>query len=304
MAVEYQDYYKTLGVARSATKEEIQKAYRKLARKYHPDVCKEKDAEEKFKQVSEAYEVLKDEQKRRHYDALGSNWRAGQQFRSQNGSGFPGMGSQGFDFGGLGGFSEFFKSIFGGSMGGGPRGPHSPSRGQNQEAQLTISLEDALKGANKTFRMDAGFGPKSYSVQIPKGVQSGARIRLAGQGAPGPGGPAGDLILTLQIEAHDTFRVNGAHIEADLLVTPWEAALGADLEVKTPTGSGTIKLPAGTSSGKKIRLRGQGLIDRTTKQPGDFLLIVKIVVPEQLSDEQRALWKQLAAALKDFRPRA
>lgn len=305
MAVEYQDYYEVLGVSRQASPEEIQRAYRKLARTYHPDVNKDPGAEDQFKKVAEAYEVLKDADKRRRYDALGANWHAGQDFRPPPGWQNFGGGSP-FGGGGFGGdFSSFFQQIFGRGFGG-ANAARAEQPPQNSEAELEITLEEALKGGSKTFRTDGhglfGRGGKSFTVQVPEGVTDGSKIRLAGQGQAGPGGRTGDLILTLRIRPEPGYRIHGANIESDLEVAPWEAALGADLEVQTIAGTGKVVLPPGTSSGKRLRLREKGLLDRKSGRRGDLDLVVKIVVPAKLSREERALWEDLSAR-SGFRPR-
>ena len=337
MAVKFHDYYKTLGVSRNATQEEIQRAYRKLARKYHPDVNKSKGAEDKFKQLGEAYEVLRDPDKRRRYDTLGSNWRSGQDFTPPPGwenvhfEFHPGPGgAEGFEFRsvGTGGFSDFFNAIFGeGGLGGfggfpgedggaasargAPRGGAWPTGGQDAEAGITISLEDAYRGAKKTISLDVTEADanghlrrttKSYEVKTPPGITDGGRIRLAGQGAKRPGGAAGDLYLRVTIAPHPAFRVRESDLEADVPVTPWEAALGAKIEVPTLDGPVTMTLPAGTQSGRRMRLRAKGLPKRGGAQ-GDLYAVIQVAVPKNLTEKERNLFEELAK-VSSFNPRA
>jgi len=335
MAVKFQDYYEILGVPRTATQQEIHRAYRKLARQYHPDVNKRKGAEEKFKQIGEAYEVLRDPDKRKRYDTLGSNWRTGQDFTPPPGwenvhfEFHPGAGgAQGFDlrdFGGAGGFSDFFKTLFGGGFGGagfagfpgggagspGGRGGDWDMGGQDVEADLTVSLEDAYHGAKKSLSFQASEPDaqgrirqttKHYEVRIPAGTTDGRRIRLAGQGGKGPGGAVGDLYLRIRIAPHPVFRVREHDLEADVPVTPWEAALGAKIEVPTPDGAVTMTLPAGTQSGQRMRLRDKGLPKRGGAR-GDLYAIVQVAVPKHLSEKERELFEELAK-VSSFNPRA
>ena len=330
MAVKFQDYYETLGVPRTATQQEIHRAYRQLARKFHPDVNKSKGAEEKFKQVGEAYEVLRDAEKRRRYDALGANWRAGQDFTPPPGwEGVhfefrPGQGgAEGFDFGQFGGgdFSDFFKTLFGsvGGLGGagfedagfgarGRRGATAPGGGwtlpsEDMEAELTISLEDAYRGAKKSVSLEVGepdsngrvrLATRNYEVTIPPGTTDGARIRLAGQGSKGAGSSqAGDLYLRVHIAPHPVFRLTDHDIEVDVPVTPWEAALGAKIEVPTLDGAVTMTLPAGTQSGQRMRLREKGLPKRRGSR-GDQYAVIQIAVPKDLNPKERELFEELA----------
>jgi curved DNA-binding protein len=342
MAVKYQDYYEVLGVTRSATQEEIQKAYRKLARKYHPDINKNRDAEEQFKRIGEAYEVLKDPDKRKRYDMLGQNWKAGQDFtpppgwdffRSSNSrGGFGGNGFATFDFGnfdkseygksgfGKSGFSDFFDMLFGGLGGFWGEAPEQsggwPQRGQDQEAEITISLEDAYFGAKKTITLETSDmdidgavrrSVKNIEVTIPKGITDGKRLRLPGKGRSGAGsGPSGDLYLRIRIAPHSLFRVKGQDLEVDIPVAPWEAALGAKLEVQTLDGPVAITLPAGMQSGQKMRLRGKGLPAKVSSSKngkhGDLYAVVKIVVPKKLDQKERRLFEELART-SPFKPR-
>lgn len=325
--MEYKDYYKILGVDKKASKEDISRAYKKLARKYHPDLNPDdKAAEDKFKEVTEAYEVLKDEEKRRLYDQLGPNWQHGQDFR-------PPPGYENMNFGGFGGgggassfdasgFSDFFETIFGGTggmggasfrgggMGGDPfgRGGFSsrPRRGSDAEATLDLSLEEAYHGGSKAITLteqEPGGPPrtKTLNVNIPAGVKDGARIRLAGQGNPGmSGGPAGDLFLKVRIQPHPRYYLDGANIITDLPITPWEAALGANVRVPTLDGEVEMKIPAGVDSGRKMRIRGRGLGQGASK--GDELVRIVIKSPKELSEQERELWEKLAEA-SSFAPR-
>ncbi|MBN2452478.1 MAG: DnaJ domain-containing protein [Lentisphaeria bacterium] len=333
MGVAFKDYYEILGVSREATGDEIKKAYRKLARKYHPDVNREPGAEDRFKEIGEAYEVLSDAQKKKRYDSLGRNWKAGQEFRPPPGwenvrfefSG--GSGGRGFrmeDFGG--GFSDFFESLFGGLEGaGGPsfagsrRGgsffdghPPRAARGQDREAEVTISLEEAYHGAAKTLSLSSRErGPdgrlhrttKSYDVRIPPGTTEGTRIRLGGQGGAGAsGGQAGDLYLAVRIAPHPVFRLQGHDLEAALRLSPWEAALGARVSVATLEGKATLTVPAGTQTGRRFRLRGKGLPLAGSRGRGDLYVTAAIVVPASLSPKERALLEELARESR-FDPR-
>ena len=334
MSVKYQDYYETLGVTRSASQDEIQRAYRKLARQYHPDVNKNPEADQKFKQIGEAYEVLKDPEKRKKYDALGANWKAGQQFKPP-----PGFENIRFEFGGRegggfefssDGFSDFFEMFFGrGAAGGGFQSARTrgfrtgtsgrtsggasgetfggrPQKGQTIESEVEISLEDAYHGTSRqiTLRDPEAGTSKKLEVKIPKGTTSGSKIRLAGQGGQGlAGGPAGDLILHLRIEPHPRFEVHGHNLHHTLAIAPWEAALGAKVPVPTLEGDVTMTIPPGASSGQKLRLRGKGLPNRAhDEERGDLLVHLKIVVPHELTEDEERLFKELAKVSK-FEPR-
>ncbi|SFM52857.1 DnaJ C-terminal domain-containing protein [Thermodesulforhabdus norvegica] len=308
MAVQYKDYYEILGVPRNATQEEIQRAYRKLARKYHPDVNKEPGAEEKFKEINEAYEVLKDPEKRRRYDQLGAHWKAGQEFRPPPGWDIHfdfGSGGEGFEdvfFGGFrgeSGFSDFFELLFGGPRrrrahyGGATSGGFTWVRdGADREATIRISLEEAYKGCTKTFTIPGE--NKTLEVKIPPGVLPGQKIRLAGQGSPGiGGGKSGDLYLTVEIDPHPRYRLEGRDIYVDLPVSPWEAALGATISVDTPDGPLSVRVPPGTQSGQKLRLRGKGM-PNPKGSPGDLYAVVQIKVPKHLSPRERELFEELS----------
>ena len=313
--MDYKDYYAILGVKKDASEDEIQKAYRKLARKYHPDVNKAPEAETRFKEIGEAYEVLKDKDKRQRYDQYGSAWKRAQQTGAPppgwEGFNFDfGQGGGGFDFGGGGGdFSSFFEMLFGGGRPGarGARGAgFSGFGGQgfgagfggggDTEATISLSLEEAVRGGKREITLqDPNTGQrKTLSVRIPEGVRAGQRIRLAGQGQPGmDGGQAGDLYLKIEIEPDPRWKVDGANLQTSVPVTPWEAALGGDADVQTLDGPVRIKIPAGSSTGRKIRLRGRGL-PQAGGEKGDLIAEIRIVVPEKLSERERELFEQLA----------
>ena len=300
MAVDYKDYYDVLGVSRDATQDEIRRAYRRLAREYHPDLNSDPDAEERFKELGEANEVLSDPEKRSRYDRLGAQWRA--QEAAPGGGDFEDFfAGQGFarDMGpefGDGVFSEFFERLFG--DGAVPRSS-GPLRGRDIEAVLELSLEDALAGA--TRRLSLGDG-HSVTVNIPASVREGQRIRVAGRGAPGrDGGPAGDLYLLVRLAPHPRFRREGDDLQVDVRVAPWEAALGATVPIATLTGTAQVRVPTGSSSGRRLRLRGRGLPTGGGER-GDLYATVQIAVPKHLSDEERELFEQLAAA-SEFNPR-
>lgn len=308
--MEFKDYYATLGVGKNATQEEIQRAYRKLARKYHPDVNKETGAEEKFKEIGEAYEVLKDPEKRTKYDRYGSAWKAAQQGGGTPPPGYEdvwmdlGRSSEGFGFSG---FSDFFEQLFGTGRrrGADPRnheaGPGGwqwdwAAHGEDQEARLTLSLEEAAQGGQREISLTDPLTrqAKNYVVQIPKGIRPGQRIRLAGQGSKGSGGaPAGDLYLHVEIFPHPTYRLEGRDLHTVLTVAPWEAVLGSEVTLPTLGGAVHVKIPAGSSSGRKIRLRGKGFPDPQGRQ-GDLYAEIRIIVPERLSSQERKLFEELA----------
>lgn len=319
--MKYRDYYKTLGVKRDADAATIKKAYRKLAREFHPDVNKGADAEARFKEVSEAYEVLGDEEKRRRYDALGSNWKANQDFTPP-----PGWEGIRFETGGagpegFGGFSDFFDLFFGqgfadGFPGGGRTQGRSfrtrtrtgaraqrPARGGDVEAELEVTLEEAFHGTRKSLRLQTPEGPRSYEVRIPAGVKEGSRIRLSGQGGSGHGGgPGGDLFLMVRLQPHPLFSVVADHdLETTISVSPWEAALGATVEVQTLGGPASLKLAPGSQSGQRLRLRGKGL-PKGRGEFGDLFVRIRIVVPQQLSEREQQLFEQLREE-SAFRPR-
>lgn len=309
--MEYKDYYKILGVARDASAEDIKRAYRRLARKYHPDVSKERDAESRFKEVNEANEVLKDPEKRAAYDALGSNWRAGQEFRPPPGADFshrefhfrPEEAAE---------FSDFFSSIFGRGfdLGGGSRGRPRRRRGTDQNAHISIDLEEAYRGGTRQLRLDVpeisqdghiSAQTRTLNVRIPVGVTQGRQIRLAGQGAPGlDGAPAGDLYLEVEIRPHRHFTTDGKDIQLRLPVAPWEVALGATVLVPTLGGAVNLKIPPGSQSGQRLRLKGRGL---PGDPPGDELVVLEIVAPPPSTEAIRDAYRRLAQSA-GFNPRA
>jgi curved DNA-binding protein len=306
MPVGYRDYYEVLGVERGASEAEIRRAYRKLARHYHPDINKEPGADDRFKEISEAYEVLRDPEKRSRYDRLGANWRAGDDVSGS--AGFDGFGGFGADQGGVrvqfgdgAEFSDFFESLFG-SRGAGARGGFQgfAARGADHEAVLELTLEEAAAGGRRDLQLGDGRG---YEVNIPAGVRDGQRIRLAGQGGQGrAGGSAGDLFLRVRIKPHPRFRLEGRDLHVELPVAPWEAALGANVAVPTLEGSAKVKVPAGSSSGRRLRLRGQGFPGPKGGH-GDLYATIQIRVPRRMSDRERDLFEQLAAA-SSFNPRS
>ncbi|MCK9239450.1 J domain-containing protein [Desulfocurvus sp.] len=321
MSVEYKDYYKILGVGKGASQEDISKAFKRLARKHHPDLNPgDAGAEARFKEANEAYEVLKDPEKRKLYDQLGPNWQHGQNFQPPPGFENVRFGGQGAGFDAAG-FSDFFETIFGGfGAGGGFRqggfqdfgGQHArrPRRGADAEAVLELTLEEAYRGGPKNVTIqEQAPGPggmptmhtKTLEVRIPAGVKDGARIRLAGQGNPGQaGGPAGDLYMRVRILPHRLFRVDGDDVVTDLYLAPWEAALGTTVTVPTLERSVEMTVPPGVSSGQKLRLRGKGLGGGAC---GDQLVRIMIRTPKDLDETQRTLWQELARASR-FDPRA
>lgn len=310
MPLRYKDYYEIIGVARDATAEQIQKAFRELARKFHPDVNKDPKALERFKEINEAYEVLKDSEKRQRYDQLGAGYRPGQEFEPP-----PGFGDVHFEFAGGGGgpsdFSDFFASLFGGrgfegfgpGRGDGRAHAARPRRGQGVEAELTVSIEDLLRGGKTEFGLRGEDGnTRQIAVTIPRGTTQGSKIRLAGQGMPGQGGgPAGDLILKVRIARHPRYELDGTDLRVTVDVAPWEAALGATLDVETPDGKVDLKVAPGSQSGQTLRLRGLGL-PRSGKERGDLLAKLRIVVPQELSETERRLFEQLRDE-SEFHPR-
>ncbi len=330
--MEYRDYYQALGVPRNATAEEVKKAYRRLARKYHPDVSKEPNAEEKFKEVQEAYEVLKDPEKRAAYDQLGSEWKQGQQFRPPPdwGSGFefrggaaegPGTGPASpsgtgpgafqFEFDGEGrGFSDFFSSLFGG----GATSPFSQSGrgrgGRDHHARLDIDLEEAYHGGTRTLELKrpqvtadgrVELTAHTVRVSIPAGVTDGQLIRLSGQGEPSAGGgAAGDLYLEVHVRPHRLYQLAGRDVTLTLPIAPWEAALGATVTTPTLGGPVELRIPAGSQADGKLRLRGRGLPGQPA---GDQYVVLKVVLPPASSPEASALYEQMRRQLA-FDPRA
>lgn len=298
--MEYKDYYKILDVKRDASEAEIKQSYRRLARKYHPDVSKVANAEDRFKELGEAYEVLKDAQKRKSYDQLGANWKSGEQFRPPPGWGGAGQGGfQGGFQGGpgaQGGFSDFFESVFGGGRG--PGAGRGQGGGQDQNASFRITVEDAFSGAEKTIRMS---GRSPLQVKIPAGITSGKKIRLAGQGEQSMrGGPRGDLYLEITVTNTERYQLKDKDVYTQLKLAPWEAALGEKVSVQTPNGSIELKIPAGSQSGRKMRLSGRGL---PGKPAGDFYVELSIVVPCADSEEDKQQYQAMKQHF-DFDPRS
>lgn len=327
--MEFKDYYKTLGVARDATQDDIKGAYRKLARKFHPDVSKEKDAEARFKEIGEANEVLKDPEKRAAYDAAGSQWE-----RQQAAGGAPRGGPQdfqpppgwdaGFEFSGRGGddgfgggdHSDFFEALFGraraGRAGGagGARRPDMQMPGQDHHAKVMVELEDAYRGAQRSISLrmpaldDQGHGvmrERTLEINIPKGIREGQQLRLAGQGGPGLGsGPAGDLYLEIAFNPHPRFRVDGRDVYVDLPLAPWEAALGASVSAATPDGDVELTIPPGSAAGRKLRLKGKGIPGNPA---GDLYVVLAIALPPADGAKAKAAYEAFAAAF-EFNPRA
>jgi len=307
--MEYKDYYKIMGVSRNATQDEVKRAYRKLARKYHPDVSKEPDAEVKFKDLGEANEVLSDPEKRAAYDELGSNWKAKQDFRPP-----PGWGT-GFEFhgrppgGDQHGFSDFFESLFGQARGAGGGGHTFQRQGEDHHARILVDLEDSFKGASRSISLKApAVTPgghvttrdRTLKVRIPKGIRQGQQIRLSGQGSAGAGGgKAGDLFLEVEFKPHRHFRAEGTDIYLDLPLAPWEAALGAQVKVPTPSGAIDLKIPANSKAGNKLRLKGRGIPARS---PGDLYVVLQIALPPADNEKTRKIYQQMQEEI-DFNPR-
>ncbi|OKY76814.1 MAG: cytochrome C biogenesis protein [Desulfobulbaceae bacterium DB1] len=311
--MEYKDYYKALGVERDADQDAIKRAYRKLARKFHPDVNREPEAEKRFKEIGEAYEVLKDPEKRAAYDKIGTGWREGQEFRP------PPDWQGGFDFSGGGftesgaHFSDFFEQLFGGAPG---RTSFSSRRGtirakgEDHHARLAVDLEDSFHGAVKIISLDVSemdesgrvlVKPRTLHVKIPKGIMEGQSIRLAEQGGQGlGGGPRGDLFIEIVFNPHPFFKVIKKDVYLELPITPWEAALGATITVPTLGGKVDMKIPAGSQSGRKMRLKDKGLPGRT---PGDQFIEFKVVVPKATTQEEKELYRKMAS-LMPMNPRS
>ena len=313
--MEFKDYYELMGVDKNATQNEIKRAYRKLARKYHPDVSKEKDAEARFKEIGEAYEVLKDPEKRAAYDQLGANWKSGQDFQPPPDwdAGFEFSGG-GFTGGDASSYSDFFETLFGQQFKGGGQqysgGRGFSMQGEDHHAKVLIDLEDAFNGATRSITLhapqvdEAGHvvtRERTLKVRIPKGVYQGQQIRLSGQGAPGiGGGKQGDLYLEIEFRPHKYYRAEGRDIYLDLPVAPWEAALGAKIKVPTPAGAVDLKIPANSTSGKKMRLKGRGI---PGKKPGDLYIILNIALPPADTDKAKELYRKMEQELA-FNPRA
>ncbi|MFZ2389572.1 MAG: DnaJ C-terminal domain-containing protein [Polaromonas sp.] len=323
--MEFKDYYTIMGVARDANADDIKRAYRKLSRKYHPDVSKDKNAEAKFKELGEAYEVLKDPEKRAAYDRLGANWREGQEFRPppdwNAGAEHPGRGDR-WEFTGddAGEHSDFFESLFRrgfggaqGQAGGRSGGRHArfSAKGEDHHAKIQIDLEDSYQGTTRTLSLrvpemseQGHVIPREHQITftVPKGIREGQHIRLAGQGAPGVGeGGPGDLYLEVEFRPHPLYRVDKHDVYLDLPVAPWEAALGAEVEAPTPSGQVEVKIPAGSATGRKLRLKGRGLPGVT---PGDFYFVLQIVVPAADSDSTKSFYEGMAKQFHAFKPRA
>lgn len=301
--MEYKDYYATLGVDKKASQDDIKHAYRRLARKFHPDVSKEANAEEKFKNLQEAYEVLKDPEKRQAYDQLGSNWKQGQDFRPppnwDQQSHFYTNGD--FSEGDFGGFSEFFTNLFGrgrAQQGFGRGGFEQDDfegfqqRGADQQAKIGISLEEAFRGGSRKLQLQDQHKLRTLNVSIPAGALPGQQLRLAGQGSPGMGGPKGDLYLEIEIEPNSLYTLKDRDIYLTLPVMPWEAALGASIKVPTLAGPVELKLKPGTQGGQQLRLKGRGMPGKP--QAGDQYVIVQIEIPPAQTEEQKALYEKMA----------
>jgi curved DNA-binding protein len=340
MPVQFKDYYEVLGVPRGASEDDIRKSFRKLARQYHPDVAKDKKtAEEKFKEINEAYEVLSDPQKRKKYDQLGPNWKQGADFRPPGGQGFGGRraggGQPDFEthFGGTG-FSEFFESLFGGRRaGGGFQGfgteEEFSERGRDVEGDIMVTLDEALRGSVRAISVQravpceqcGGSGMRgqhvcnacggsgriektdTHQVRIPAGVSEGQRLRIPGRGGSGIGGAAaGDLFLRVRLARHPDYSVEGANLIYETDLTPWEAVLGSQVQVPTLDGAVNIKVPPGTQNGQRLRVRGRGLA-QTGGTRGDLMVVVKIEVPRETTERERELWEQLARESR-FNPRS
>lgn len=308
--MDFKDYYKTLGVARDASADDIQKAYRKLARKFHPDVNRSTGAEGRFKEVAEAYEVLKDPEKRKKYDQFGSAWKG----VPPGGPPPPGFEGIRFDFGdgaGFGGgqgFSSFFEMLFGQAAhaSGGQAAPEGWATGRggwarpgaNQEVDVQLTLAEAARGGVRELQLrdPADGNVRTLRVNFPRGARPGQKIRLAGQGENGhAGGPAGDLFLRVKLAHDSTFRLEGKDLHGRIEVTPWEAALGAQVDVETLDGPVAIRVPAGSSTGRQVRLRGKGF-PTPNGEPGDLYVEIRVVVPGELTARERELFEQLAAA--------
>jgi curved DNA-binding protein len=318
MPVQYKDYYETLGVSRTASDTEIKKSFRQLARKYHPDVAKDKkQAEEKFKEINEAYEVLSDPTKRKKYDELGANWKsgadfrpppgwegqAGQQFRGRRGAG---QGADGFEFDGTG-FSDFFEQLFGAANArrggfsgfGNDADQEIAERGRDVEGDIMVTLEETARGSIRSVSVRHGSKTETHQVKIPAGVTEGQRLRISGRGEHGSGGgESGDLYLRVRLAKHPDFDVDGHNLVYEAELAPWEAVLGTEISVPTLTGRVHIKIPAGTQGGQKLRVRNHGLGPK-----GDLFVVTKIAVPSKISDGEKKLWEQLKSESK-FDPRS
>lgn len=314
--MEFKDYYKIMGLKKDSAQDEIKRVYRKLARKYHPDMNKQPDAEDKFKELGEAYEVLKDPEKRAAYDQLGTGWKAGQDFRAPPdwGAGFEHSGG-GFNAADDTAYSDFFETLFGrvgrgGFSGARASGSHFRGQGEDHHARVMIDIEDTFNGATRAVTLrapeldDRGHivnRERTLNVRIPKGIKQGQRIRLAGQGSPGMGGgDAGDLYLEVEFRPHPLYRTEGRDLYLELPLAPWEAALGATVKIPTPLGTVDLKIPSGSSTGKKMRLKGRGI---PAKTPGDLYAVLRIALPPGDSQQARALYRKMEEELS-FNPRA
>lgn len=311
--MEYQDYYKILGLERDATPDQIKQAYRKLARKYHPDVSKEPDAEKRFKEIGEAYAVLKDPEKKAAYDQMGSNWSGGQGFNP------PPNWDSGYEFRGNGwgdsanpDHSEFFESIFGRrAQQANQQSAQFNIPGEDHHAKIEIDLIDSYLGAQRSIGLKMPtldnqghlrMQERTLEVKIPKGIRSGQHLRLAGQGSPGFGnGKAGDLYLEIVIKPNALFKVDGKDVTVELNLTPWEAALGASVDLPTPTGKVELNVPANTMAGKKLRLKGKGI---PSQEPGDLYASVRLVTPPASTDLDKEAYQTMAKSFAVFNPRA
>lgn len=315
MAAKFRDYYETLGISKSASHDEVRTAFRKLARKYHPDVAKDKKAaEEKFKEINEAYEVLSDTEKRKKYDAYGENWQnvggGGGYASSPGGGGRPASGGMAgdadggvqYEFGGTG-FSDFFEQMFGSRRGkayknggGGVGFDRTPQRGQDVEADIMVTIEEAINGSTRpiSFRRSDTGKTDTYTIKIPKGVSEGQRIRLAGVGGSGSGGgEAGDLYLRVKFQKHPDFRMEGSDIYHDLEIPAYQAVLGGEVEVKTLDGRVKLKIPSGSQSGQRFRFLSRGLPEKGGVR-GDFYVVLTPQLPKTISAEERGLWEKIA----------
>ncbi len=312
--MQFKDYYEVMGLARDASSEQIKRAYRQLARKHHPDVNKAQDAELRFKEIGEAYAVLKDPQKRAAYDQLGANWKSGQDFQPP-----PDWGTRSEQAGGgfsqaeAAQFSDFFDSLFGRAQGGTRTRSQRAfqAQGEDHHAKIQIALEDAYEGPQREItlrvpqvdaRGQVGVREHKVSFKLPRGVRAGQQIRLAGQGGAGIGeGAPGDLYLEVEFLPHAHYRVERHDVYLELPVAPWEAALGAEIEVPTPTGTVSLTIAPNSKAGRKLRLKGRGLPAAT---PGDFYFVLQIVLPAAATPAQQAAYSELAAQFQDFQPRA
>lgn len=310
--MEYKDYYQIMGIPRDATQDDIKRAYRKLARKYHPDVSKEPEAEARFKEIGEAYEVLKDPEKRAAYDRLGTRWKSGQEFQP------PPEWDQGFEFHGgeftqstASQFSSFFEALFGKNQSSQRHGNQGFNlQGEDSHAKISIDLEDSFNGGVRSLTLQhtepgqdgrPHIRERTLNVRIPKGIQQGQHIRLAGQGSPGAGrGKAGDLYLEIVFKSHPYFSVEGKDIFMELPVAPWEAALGTTISIPTPASKVDLKIPANSRSGQKLRLKGRGI---PSKLPGDLYVVLQIVLPAADSEQARTFYRDMEQKLA-FNPRA